>query len=230
VSLKHVYALVDLNNSNAEIGEFYVVLSNDPIDEFQLSQENFSQAGLTAIKLSFDAEGQLRSQEVRTDSMSSSGGSSAYRFVPRHFEPGRLISGTISPRSDDAMAKMADFDHSATFSAAIVLRPQPVLAALDSPPALAAGAFLRVLGTKHKDAVKKILTPGDATALDGPNGAQPLARIMVLPRLLGPKPEVTRVVMNGEERAMVDFKSKNRLNDTLTLQVARLNGEWLLVL
>jgi len=235
VALKYAYALIKPDMFHEEKDALYVVLSDVPVDDATLRDDfdliHLARAGkLHAIEVKFDEQarpndGQLYNNNFKdAPNVSVSG---MHEFVPRRFEPGKLIAGKLYVEPQSSFGDEDKWVYSATFSAPIIPRAKAApekLAALDSPPALAAQAFIRAVATKDKEAIKKTITPDIAGQLDGPEGEQMLK---VLPTIFDAKLKITKVVMHGDDKAEVILQHKEPgSSDTVTISTAKSNGEW----
>src|SRR5262249_16026155 len=150
--------------------------------------------------------------------------SGMHKFVPRHFEAGKLIAGKLYVEPQSSFGDEDKWVYSATFSAPIMPKPVEKLAALDSPPALAVHAFLRAIASKNKEAIKKTMMAKMGADLDGPDGAEMMA---MLPSMFDPKMKITKVVMHGDDKAEVILTQKEKgLSEKTTITTAKLNGVW----
>jgi hypothetical protein len=232
VQLKYVYALIKPDLFHEEKDALYVVLSDAPIEESKLRSpmglfDSAKAGALHAIEVKFDEEaqpsdGQLYNNNFKDASNVSVSG--MHKFVPRHFEAGKLIAGKLYVEPQSSFGDEDKWVYSVTFSASIMPKPVEKLAALDSPPALAVHAFLRAIAGKNKEAIKKTIMPNMAADLDGPQGAQMMA---MLPAMFDPKMKITKVVMHGDDKAEVTLQQKEKgLSEKTTITTAKLNGAW----
>src|SRR5581483_5495334 len=143
--LKYVYALMKPDMFHEEKDALYVVLSDVPVDDATLRDDfgmiHLARAGkLHAIEVKFDEQarpndGQLYDNNFKdAPNVSVSG---MHEFVPRRFEPGKLIAGKLYVEAQSSFGDEDKWVYSATFTAPIVLKPKAApekLAALDSPP------------------------------------------------------------------------------------------------
>jgi hypothetical protein len=232
VALKHVYALIKPDLFHDEKDALYVVLSDAPIEESKLRSPlglvDEARAGtLHAIEVKFDDDAQPNDGELYNNNFKDAANvsvSGMHKFVPRHFEAGKLIAGKLYVEPQSSFGDEDKWVYSATFSAPIMPKPVEKLAALDSPPALAVRAFLRAIATKNKEAIKKTIMPNMASELDGPHGAEMMA---ILPAMFDSKLKITKVVMHGDDKAEVILKEAEKgSNSTTTVTTGKLNGEW----
>lgn len=232
VQLKYVYALIKPELFHEEKDALYVVLSDAPIEEGKLRSpmgliEPAKAGTLHAIEVKFDDEAQPNDGELYNNNFKDAANvtvSGMHKFVPRHFEAGKLIAGKLYVEPQSSFGDEDKWVYSATFSAPIMPKPVEKLAALDSPPALAVHAFLRAIASKDKAAIKKTIMPDMAAQLDGPQGAQLME---VLPSMYDSKLKITKVVMHGDDKAEVILVEKEKGSSGKTiLRTAKLNGEW----
>lgn len=232
VQLKYVYALIKPDEFHEEKDALYVVLSDAPIEESKLRGMmgliDPARAGtLHAIEVKFDDEAQPTDGQLYNNNFKDAANvsvSGMHKFVPRHFEAGKLIAGKLYVEPQSSFGDEDKWVYSATFSAPIMPKPVEKLAALDSPPALAVNAFLRAVASKNKEAIKKTIMPNMAADLDGPQGAQ---MIEFLSLTLDAKLKITKVVMHGDDRAEVTLQATQKGSSEKTIMpTVKLNGEW----
>jgi hypothetical protein len=232
VPIKYVYALIKPELFHEEKDALYVVLSDVAIEESKLRSPmgliDPARAGtLHAIEVEFDQEAQPGDGELYNNNFKDAANvsvSGMHKFVPRHFEAGKLIAGKLYVEPQSSFGDEDKWVYSATFSAPIMPKPVEKLAALDSPPALAVHAFLRAVASKNKEAIKKTIMPNMASELDGPHGAEMMA---ILPAMFDSRLKITKIVMHGDDKAEVTLKEQEKgSNSTTTLTTAKLNGEW----
>lgn len=235
VELKYVYAFMKPDTFHEEREALFVVLSDAAIEPAQL-RDPFGlftparEGKLHAIEIMFDEEAQPSSGELYNNNFKDAANvsvSGMHKFVPRHFEAGKLIAGKLYVEPQSSFSEQDKWVYSASFSAPIMPKPKTApekLAALDSGPGQAAQAFLRAIATKNKEAIKKTIMPNMAADLDGPQGAQMLK---MLPVMFDPRMKVTKVVMHGDDKAEVTLQHKEAgLTDTTKITTAKLNGQW----
>jgi hypothetical protein len=231
VPLKHVYALVKPDDFRPEIDVLVVYFTDVPVAESKLREEygldeDASSGKVHAIAVKFNDEAQPMVGHLYNNNLTESPDMSVsgmHKFVPRQFEPGKIIAGKLSVTDGSFFSEK--WSYSATFSAPIVGKPKskPGTAAdLNSPPAQAVLAFVAAIKAKDKEAVKKTVMPEMATQLDGPEGP---AALDMMYQMLSSKLTITQVVMDGEDRAKVKLENKSE-HVTVTMSAAKINGEW----
>ena len=235
VELKYVYALIKPDMFHKEEDGLYVVLSDVPVNDAALRDDfgliDLARADkLHAIEVKFDDQARPTDGELYNGNFKDAANvsvSGMHEFVPRRFEPGKLIAGKLYVEPQSSFGDEDKWVYSATFSAPIIPKPKAApekLAALDSPPALAVQAFLRAIATQNKEAIKKTIMPDMAGQLDGPQGEQMLK---VLPMMFDAKLKITKVVMQGDDKAQVILRSNEKgASSTVTITTAKLNSEW----
>jgi len=232
VQLKYVYALIKPDMFAKEKDALFVVLSDVPVEEDKLRSPfglfDPAKAGtLHAIEVEFDDEAQPNQGELFNNNFKDAANvsvSGMHKFVPRHFEAGKLIAGKLYVEPQSSFGDEDKWVYSATFSAPIIPKPVEKRAALDSPPALAVLAFIRAIATKNKEAIKKTIMPNMAADLDGPQGT---AMLQMLPTMFDSKLKITKVVMRGDDKAEVTLQHKQPgASDTTIMTTTKLNGEW----
>jgi hypothetical protein len=231
VPLKYVYALIKPDPFHPEKNALFVYLTDVPLEEAQLRDEfglseDATAGKLHAIEVKFDDEVQPLGGQVYNNylkdaaSMSVSG---MHKFVPRQYEPGKIIAGRLFVKPDDFFSDK--WEYTATFSAPIMSAPprEPEKeASLDSPPAQAAQAFLTAVHSMNKEAIKNTVMPDMAKDLEGEKGEM---MMQMLPEIFGPKLKITKVAMVGDNKARVTLQNKEE-HETVTISTERINGEW----
>ncbi|HTK94534.1 MAG TPA: hypothetical protein VL382_02755 [Terriglobales bacterium] len=227
VPLTHVYALVRPDPFEEKKDVVAVYLTDAPVDEDTLRDEFglFEPARdgkLHAIEVRIDVGtkevtgGQLYHKDIESGSMSVSG---MNQLDLKQFTA-KQISGHLTAGPEESFDNK--WEYSADFSAPVWPKPVETAAALDSPPAQVALAFVKAAQAKDKAGLKKVIAPEMAAQLDGPEGAQLMA---MLPQMFPPSLKLTKVVMQGANKAIITFKAPKE-HDTTTVKAALVNGEW----
>jgi hypothetical protein len=227
VQLTHVYAFVRPDPFEEKKDVVAVYLTDAPVDEATLRDEFglFEPARdgkVHAIEVRIDPAtreitgGQLYHKDIESGSMSVSG----MNQLDLKQLTAKQVGGHLTAGPEETFDNK--WEYTADFSAPILPKPVETAAALDSPPAQVALAFVKAAQAKDKAALKKVIAPEMAAQLDGPEGPQLMA---MLPDMFPPTLKLAKVIMKGENKAEITFKT-SKGGDTTTVRASLVDGEW----